>query len=540
LERRYLLSFESNRLPHIFTDIVVVGCGVAGMRAAIEAARYGRVILLTKGRLADSNSYYAQGGMAAAVGDDDSVEDHIADTLATGGGLADEQVVRYVLTAAREHVEQMQRWGVQFDEDNDGLQLGREGGHRASRILHADGDAIGRVLCEALIRKVQATEGIKVFEECFAIDVLTDGGGKARCAGVLTYHPRFGLQIVRAERTILSGGGAGMLWRETSNPPNATGDAIAMAFRAGAVLTDLEMVQFHPTTLYVAGATRSLISEAVRGEGALLVDRSGKRFMDEHHEMAELAPRDVVCRAVLQQMVETKSTHVFLDVRGMGSGAFAERFPQIDSQCRSFGIDPGNDLIPVHPAAHYMIGGARVDRDGRTSIPNLLACGEAACTGLHGANRLASNSLTEALVFGQRCGRVAGEQLTRKGRELRPEPITWSPEPSNRTELDLVDVRNSLRSLMWRNVGILRRGERLTETVEIVSFWGRYMLDKEFFDPAAWEIQNMLTAAHVIAQCALRRTETRGVHYREDFPQTDPSWTRHQLVRRTEHKLVIE
>jgi L-aspartate oxidase len=270
------------------------------------------------------------------------------------------------------------------------------------------------------------------------------------------------------------------------------------------------------------------------------VDRNGDRFMGEYHEMGELAPRDAVSRAILQQMGRTRATHVFLDVRHIGEEAFGQRFPQIDAICRSFGIDPADDLIPVHPAAHYMIGGAKVDIAGRTSIAGLLACGEAACTGLHGANRLASNSLTEALVLGERTGRTAGEALSESNEKLTAGRIDWSSAEPRRTELDLADIRNSLRSVMWRNVGIVRNGERLSEMLEIVNFWGRYCLDKEFFDPAGWEMQNMLVAAYVIGECALRRTETRGVHYREDFPKTDPIWARRQLVRRTQHQFVVE
>jgi L-aspartate oxidase len=544
LQRRYLVSFESRRLPHIFTDVLVIGSGAAGLRAAIEAADYGQVIILTKGDVPDSNTYYAQGGLAAVTADDDSLEQHVADTLATAVGLGDETIVRYVVTAAPQHIQQMRQWGLAFDTVEGGaLQLGREGGHSAPRVIHADGDATGQALGNVLLQQAQQTPNLKLFEECFAIDLVTDppeGGPGGDCVGALTYHPRYGLQMSLARQTILAAGGAGMLWRETTNAPGATADALGMAFRAGVVLGDLEMIQFHPTTLYVAGATRSLISEAVRGEGAYLVDRNGERFMSEYHEMVELAPRDIVSRAILQHMRRTNATHVFLDVRHLGASAFAERFPRIDQQCRSFGIDPGKDLIPVHPSAHYMIGGASVDIDGRTSLRGLLACGEASCTGLHGANRLASNSLTEALVFGQRCGQVAGEALPGMNDKLTARQIDWANVQSDRTVLDLVDIRNSLRSVMWRNVGITRRGERLSETLEIVSFWGRYVLDKEFFDPRGWEIQNMLTAAYIITECALRRTESRGVHYREDFPKTDPVWERHQHVRRTEHQLVVE
>ncbi|MFB3891339.1 MAG: L-aspartate oxidase [Phycisphaerae bacterium] len=544
LQRRYLLSFQSSALPHIFTDVLVIGGGAAGLRAAIEAAGHGRVILITKGRILDSNTYYAQGGLAAVMGRGDTIDSHVADTLATAMGLGDEQVIRYVVEAAPRHIRQMREWGAKFDTAGGQLALGREGGHSTRRIVHARGDATGRALVDVLVERARSlAPKLKVFEQCFVLDLLTDppeGGKGARCVGVITHHPRYGLQIIRSRQTILAGGGAGVLWRETTNPPHATADAIAMAFRAGATIADPEMMQFHPTTLYVAGATRSLISEAVRGEGAYLLDRTGYRFMKDYHEQGELAPRDVVSRAIIEQMARTNFTHAFLDVRHIGAEAFAKRFPQIDQQCRSFGIDPGKDLIPIHPAAHYMIGGARTDIDGRTSLDGLLACGEASCTGLHGANRLASNSLTEALVFGQKCGQVAGEALSAESDRLAAREIDWTNEPSGRTELDLGDIRNSLRSIMWRNVGIVRSGQRLTETLEIIGFWGRYVLDKEFMDPAGWEVQNMLTSAFLIASCALSRTETRGVHYREDFPQTNPAWARHQLVRRTEHQLVVE
>ena len=543
LQRRYLLSFQGRALPHIFTDVLVIGSGAAGMRAAIEAAKHGQVILLTKGKIADCNTYFAQGGLAAVFAKSDSLDSHIADTITTGSGLGDEQVIRYVISQAPQVIRELREWGMKFDTAGGQLSLGREGGHSARRIVHARGDATGRVLSEVLLATLKAQAGIKVFEQCFAVDLVTDpprGGNSSTCIGAMTYHPRYGLQMVWAKQTILAGGGCGMLWRETTNPSYATADAMSMAFRAGAIIADPEMMQFHPTTLYVAGATRSLISEAVRGEGAYLLDRAGKRFMTDYHPQGELAPRDVVSRAIVEQTAKTNFTHVFLDVRHIGAEVFAKRFPYIDRQCRDFGLDPGKDLIPVHPAAHYMVGGARTDIDGRTSIKDLLACGEAACTGLHGANRLASNSLTEALVFGQRCGQIAGEALGGRNGPVNPGEINWANAHSDRTEMDLTDIRNSLRAIMWRNVGIVRQGERLAETLDIVNFWGRYVLDKEFFDPAGWEIQNMLTAAYLITECALRRTETRGVHYREDFPDSDPVWARHQQVRRTEYQLVVE
>ena len=543
LKRRFLVSFDSRKLPHIFTDVLVVGSGAGGMRAAIEASKTGSVIVLTKGKIPDCNTYNAQGGLAAVLDADDSIASHLRDTIEAGRGMCDEAVIRCVIESAPRHIREMYEQGMGFDSAGEELALGREGGHSASRIIHADGDASGRVLVDFLAKRVSACEEIKTFEDCFAIDLVTDppeGGAGSRCLGALTYNPRYGLQMIHARQTILAAGGSGMLWRETSNPPFATADAMALAFRAGAVIADAEMMQFHPTTLYIAGSSRSLVSEAVRGEGAYLVDRNGERFMPKYHEMAELAPRDTVSRAILTQMHETGSTHVFLDVRHIGAEAFAARFPQIDKQCRSFGIDPGSDLIPVHPAAHYMIGGASVDMDGRTSIEGLLACGEAACTGMHGANRLASNSLTEALVMGQQCGRLAGEIASAGSGGAGAPVFDWKNEKSERTELDIWDIRSSLRSVMWRNVGLFRRAGRLEETLEIIAFWGRYAMDKEFYDPTGWEAQNMLTASYLISNCALRRTETRGVHCREDFPDINPEWARHQTARRTPDELVFE
>ncbi len=547
LQRRYLVSFASRRIPHIFTDVLVIGGGAAGLRAAIEAANSGQVILLTKGKPLESNTYYAQGGLAAVLDEADNLEDHINDTLTTGVGISDEEVVRHCITSAPRHISQLLQWGLEFDKVHSGsgeLSLGREGGHSANRIVHADGDSTGRVLEETLMAKAAESADLKILDECFALDILTDppeGGPGAKCIGALTYHSRFGMQIILARQVILASGGAGVLWRETSNPAVATGDGLAMAFRAGAALADLEMMQFHPTTLYVAGASRALISEAVRGEGAYLVDRDGHRFMSEYHEMAELAPRDIVSQAILDRIVKTGTNKVFLDVRHIGAERFAKRFPFIDAQCRAFDIDPGKDLIPVHPAAHYMIGGVKVDIDGRTSLDGLLACGEVACTGLHGGNRLASNSLPEALVFGARAGQVAGEQLAQYNGKYNTGNFDWKVERSDRTELDLADIRNSLRAMMWRNIGIVRDGQHLTESIEIIDFWGRYVLDKEFFnDPKGWEIQNMLTTAWLIAELALRRTESRGVHFRSDFPNPDPVWQRHQMVKRNKHQLVVE
>jgi len=539
LQRRYLLSFDTRSIGHVFTDVLVIGAGAAGARAALAAAEGGHVLIVTKGDLSQSNTHEAQGGIAAALDAADSVESHVADSIACAAGIGDEQVIRRVVGAAPETVRQLMEWRLPLDMEEGKPALGREGGHAVARVVHAHGDATGKHLAETLLARVSECDNIKVYQQCFVVDLLTDEQADGAVVGAVTFHPRYGVQMIWAKQTILAGGGAGMLWRETTNPPSATADAVAVAFRAGAELADMEMMQFHPTTLYVAGSSRALISEAVRGEGAYLVDRDGQRFMSAYHELGELAPRDVVSRAIVAQMATTGCTHVFLDARPIGAEKFRRRFPHIYRLCADFDIDVGKDLIPVHPAAHYMIGGVKTDATGRTSLPGLWACGEAACTGLHGANRLASNSLLEALVLGADCGARAAAAAEGDAKLTARRIVSANPR-SERTALDLTDIRNSLRSVMWRNAGIVRTGARLAESREIIGFWGRYVMDKEFFGTAGWEAQNMLTAALLVIECAFRRTETRGVHYREDFPKTDPAWARHQTISRTEQQLIVK
>ena len=528
--RRYLTSFQPQRVPHIFTDVLIIGGGVAGLRAALAASQFGQVLLITKADLPESATAYAQGGVAAVLDASDSIDAHIADTVRVGCGLCDLPAVEKVVREGPARVRELLDWGAQFDREDGRLVFTREGGHSARRIVHADGDATGKEVARTLIQTVGEDPNIRVFEHCFAIDLV---GPPGECNGVISYHPKYGHQLIWARQTILASGGAGRLYRETTNPDVATGDGLAMAYRAGAALRDMEMMQFHPTTLYVAGATRVLISEAVRGEGAYLVDRNGDRFMPDYHCDAELAPRDVVSRAILTHMAKTAATHVYLDIRQIGAETFAKRFPNITALCAEFDINVSTDGIPVRPSAHYMIGGVAVDLDGRTTVANLLACGEIACTGLHGANRLASNSLLEGLVFGEVTGRLAGEALAGVNSTLKPDDIRSEIPPSSRTMLDLSDVRNSLRSVMWRNVGITRSGDRLNETIEIVEFWGRYVLDKVFDESVGWELQNMLTVGHLMAVAAGARLESRGVHYREDVPETDDKhWRAHITLRR--------
>jgi len=516
--RRYLVNIDSSSVHQLFTDCLVIGAGIAGLRAAIEAAENCSVIIVCKSSLQESNTFKAQGGIASVLEKSDTFESHIKDTLNTGCGLSDENVVSLVIRQGPELVKQLLEWGTEFDTTDKHIASTLEAGHSHARVVHAHGDETGRIVAEALIRKVRENPNIKIMENFFAVDLLTNEDNE--CTGVIG-HDKLGTQIIWASNTILATGGAGRLYRETTNPEIATADGLAMAYRAGVVLRDLEFMQFHPTTLYVAGASRALITEALRGEGAVLLDSNGRRFMKEYHPAAELAPRDVVSRAILSQMLKTNSTHVYLDVRHFDKNYFAKRFPLISELCESFDIEVTKELIPVRPSAHYMVGGVKTDTLAQSNIKNLYAAGEVAATGLHGANRLASNSLLEGLVF----GKIAGQQasLTKKTRAAHIEHprIRYQIPHSDRTRLDTADVRNSLRALMWRNVGITRKAKALAEAQEIIKFWQRYVMDKVFDSPQGWECQNMLTVSLLMAKAAEIRQESRGVHFRSDFPNTD-------------------
>jgi L-aspartate oxidase len=539
-ERRYLIPFKASRLPQQVADVLIVGGGVAGLRSAIAAAEAGAdVLVLCKDTIDQSNTWYAQGGIAAVLQPTDSISSHVDDTIACGAGLCDEHAVRIVIEEGPKRVLELLSWGAHFDKQAGNaydLSFGLEGGHSMARIVHAAGDATGKELAQTLINAVRARESIRVSEMSFVIDLVTDQGA---CVGALALI-KGEVNLIWAKRTILCSGGAGQLYRESTNPKIATADGHAMAYRAGAAMEDMEMVQFHPTTLYVAGASRALITEAVRGEGAYLVDRAGKRFMKDYHPQGELAPRDVVSRAIVQQIRKTNFTHVYLDVRHLPTEPFKARFPQLAQLLAQFEIDPAHDLIPIHPATHYMIGGVDCDLNGRTSLPGLYAAGEAGCSGLHGANRLASNSLLEGLAFGARAGADAAQWAVSHDVKF-PHHLEHKIPASSKTELDLTDVKSSLRSVMWRNVGIERTGDRLSETREIIAFWSRYVMDKTFLPAhsspatasAGWELQNMLTASYLVTTAAYTRTESRGAHYRLDYPDRDDDhWRLHLLWRR--------
>ena len=516
--RRYLVDIDTISTHQLFTDCLVIGGGVAGLRAAIEAAGGCNVIIVCKGSLQDSNTWAAQGGIASVLDKTDTFESHIADTLNTGCGICDERIVDLVIRQGPKLVEQLLGWGAEFDLIDGRIATTLEGGHSHARVAHAHGDETGRAIADVLIRNVRQNLNIRIIENLYVIDLLTNDDND--CIGIIGYDKR-GPQIIWAANTILATGGAGQLYRETTNPDVATADGVAMAYRAGAVLQDLEFMQFHPTTLYIAGASRALITETLRGEGAVLLDCKGRRFMKDYHESAELAPRDIVSRAILSQMLKTKSTHVYLDVRSFDKEHFSKRFPTISELCESFDIDVSRDLIPVRPSAHYMVGGVKTNSTAETNIKNLYACGEVAATGLHGANRLGSNSLLEGLVFGKMAGFKASQGAKAGAAHIKHPPIKYRIPHSDRTRLDTADVRNSLRALMWRNVGITRKAQPLIEAQEIIRFWQRYVMDKVFDSPNGWECQNMLTVCQLMAQSALARRESRGVHFRTDFPNID-------------------
>ncbi len=521
---RYLVPFHPKRVPHRFTDVLVIGGGLAGLRAALAVPADQSVLVITKSSLRQSNSSYAQGGIAGVIDPEDRFEDHIADTLSAGGGLCDTEVVEMVVREAPVRIHELIDWGTNFDQESGGLALGREGGHSHHRIVHALGDATGKEVMRAVIDRTCALENVETWENAFTLDLLTH---ENRCLGALVWSAEHGMALVWAKQTILCTGGTGQIYRETTNPEVATGDGLAIAFRAGAEMRDMEFMQFHPTVLYIAGSSRSLITEAMRGEGARLVDRHGVRFMDQYDPRGELAPRDVVSRAIVTQMERTRHPNVYLDLSHLDAATVRARFPGIAATCAEFGLDIARDWIPVRPGAHYMIGGVTVDIEGRTTLDGLWAAGECTSSGLHGANRLASNSLLEGLVYGAHAGAGAARVAATIRDDFRALPLVNPPVDDGSEALDLADIRNSLKSAMWRSAGVRRDSEHLLEAAESIDRWCGYVLARQFSDTDGWELQNMLTVARLVIEAALKREETRGVHLRTDFPMTDDAhWKR--------------
>lgn len=525
---QYLVDFDLQTLPRTKTDVIVIGSGIAGLFTAIQASQDRHVIMITKKALLESNTRYAQGGIAAVISEDDSPQYHRQDTLMAGAGLCSSSSVDLLVNEGPEGVKELIRLGTTFDLENGELALTQEGAHSHRRILHANGDATGYEIVRALAEKVAEHDHIEVWEHHFVIDVITEDG---ECKGALVQRPDGQRIFVQANATVLCSGGAGQLYRYTTNPEVATADGVAIAYRAGAEVRDMEFIQFHPTALCYPGAPRFLISEAVRGEGAVLRNIKGERFMEKYHELLELAPRDIVARAILSEMEETKSTFVYLDITHEPEDMLKHRFPTIYETCMTYGLDMSTDWIPVAPAAHYMMGGVKTDLNGESSIKRLFACGEVSSTGVHGANRLASNSLSEAIVFGRR--------IVNRLRELSP--LDWDPQDIRVDEGRLesprqaiVERRLKLQKVMVRYVGLRRNKTLLLKGLDELKrqlpiFQSGLSKREEF------EFANMLTSSLLVTSAALSREESRGAHYREDFPlRDDEGWRKHLLQRRNQ------
>ncbi len=514
------------------TDFLVIGCGIAGLRAAVELGSAGRVLVLAKDRLSESASEYAQGGIAVALSDDDEVGLHRDDTLRVGDGLCNEEAVAGLVEEGPLYIQELIEWGTQFDRAGSKLAFSREGAHSRSRVLHAHGDSTGREITRTLFARAKAN-GKRICFRSFAstTDLVVENG---RVCGAVVYdEEEKRLKCILARAVLLATGGLGQVFSDTTNPEVATGDGVAIAYRAGAELSDMEFIQFHPTALYLKGAPRFLLSEALRGEGAVLHNAEFDRFMPRYHQDAELAPRDVVSRAILSEIQRTGCAFVYLDLTHMSVEFLRKRFPRIYSTCLEYNIDLATDPVPVRPAAHYAMGGVATDLHGRTTLTGLYAAGEVACTGVHGANRLASNSLLEGLVFGARAGKAMCS-------DAAPDPPASAEACMPALPSDVAAGASELRQFLWKCAGILRCAKELRKLAE--------RLEERAAEPAAappatkgaaakmakrqaFEYRNMLAVGDLIARCALAREESRGAHYRSDFPYKVEKFQKHSRVK---------
>ncbi len=521
---RYCINFRLSDLPREETDVLIIGAGIAGLFTAIRACKSHRVLMVTKKSLLESNTRYAQGGIAAVISDDDSPAYHRQDTLIAGAGLCSVAAVDVLVHEGPRGINDLTKMGAKFDLEDGEYALTREGAHSQRRILHANGDATGYEIVRALSEHAMQNDRIDVWDDHFVIDLVTKDN---ICCGAIVLKPDGQKVFVRAHATVLCTGGAGQLYRYTTNPDIATGDGIAIAYRAGAVIKDMEFVQFHPTALSYPGAPRFLISEAVRGEGAVLRNVRGERFMEHYHPQLELAPRDVVARAIVNEMERTKSTFVYLDITHESAELIKGRFPTIYDFCLRYGLDLTSDWIPVSPAAHYMMGGVKTNLVGETSVQRLFACGEVSSTGVHGANRLASNSLSEAIVFGRRIV----DTIAKLQQFQEPSEITFDEISAESAGQPFIEKRLKLQKIMLRYAGLKRTENGLHKGLEELRrhlpIMRTVMHRREDF-----EFINLLTCAIITMEASLLREESRGGHFREDFPERDDLlWRKHLLFQ---------
>lgn len=522
---RYLIDFDSADMEKEYHDVIIIGSGIAGVYTALEIAEEHDVLIITKESMDMSNSVLAQGGIAVSLDKGDSPELHFKDTLYAGAGLCDEESVWVLVNEAAQNIKCLCKYGVNFDRKNaEELSLTREGAHSKNRIIHA-GDTTGKEVLDKLIDSIKGKPNVKIKERAFAVDLVTEGN-KAR--GVLVYEETSGkYKLYISDIIICAAGGFGQIYANTTNPEVATGDGVCLAYRAGAKLMDLEFVQFHPTVLYHPQDKSFLISEAVRGEGAILRNVYGERFMPAYHELNELAPRDIVSRAIFAEMKKTGTSNVYLDITFKSREYLENRFPNIFKTCLGYGIDISKDYIPVAPAEHYCMGGIRTDIFGRTSIEGFYACGEAACNGIHGANRLASNSLLEGLVFGSKIGSEVDKLLAGKNGKTENLTVEYKTD-RNYYSLQIEGMISSVREIMTDKVGIIRDGKNLLEALKEIQQYTDEVKALKNKSIKEFELQNMLLLSRLIIEAALEREESRGAHYRSDFSKTrDEEWKIH-------------
>lgn len=526
---RYLVNFDLKNLKKEFTDIAVIGSGISGLLVALKASQFAEVSIFSKEKLEESETYYAQGGIAIALSPQDSPALHFKDTIKVGDGLSDKSAVKILVKEGIFRIQELILLGVNFDKTEEGLSLTLEGAHSRKRIIHARGDATGEEVEKKLIKNIREKKNVKLYENFYVVDILTFNN---KTVGIIVFDKKEKeLKIYFCKAIVLSTGGAGQIYKYTTNPEVSTGCGIGIAYRGGCEITDMEFIQFHPTALNYKGET-FLISEAVRGEGAILKNHKGEQFMKNYHPLAELAPRDIVSRAIWEEMKKTKKEYVYLDFTHFERGKIEKRFPHIYKVCKEAGFDLSSDLIPVSPAAHYIIGGIKANLSGETNIKGVYACGETASTGVHGANRLASNSLLECLVFGERVVKALDEYLHNLKIEF-PSYLRYRQEKFKCKKLNLKKLKGKFKNTMWESVGIVRSKETLKKARDEIRKLLSKVVNCEFSSQEGFELQNMLIVADLIVKSAEIRKESRGVHYRIDYPERDDEkWRKHIILKR--------